>query len=33
MKDSLAWHMILIQIDNRLCDCNKGEHDAGQNLT
>ena len=29
MKAFLAWHVILIQINNRLCDCNKGEHNTG----
>ena len=28
LKDFLDWHVLLIQI-NRLCDFNKGEHDAG----
>ena len=31
LKDFLARHMMLIQINNRLRDCNKGEHDAGHN--
>ena len=31
-KIFFVWHVILIQINNRLRDCNKGEHDAGQNL-
>ena len=25
-----AWHVILIQISKRSCDCKKGEHDAGK---
>ena len=31
LKDFLAWHMMLIQINNRSRDFNKGEHDAGHN--
>ena len=31
LKDFLARHVILIQINNRSCDCNKGQHDAGHN--
>ena len=29
LKDFLAWHVPLIQINNRSRDFNKGEHDAG----
>ena len=31
LKDFLARHVMLIQISNRSCDCNKGEHNAGHN--
>ena len=31
LKDFLARHVMLIQINNRSRDCNKGEHDAGHN--
>ena len=31
LKDFLAWYVILIQINNRSCDCNKREHNAGHN--
>ena len=29
MKDFLAWHVMLIQINNRSCNCSKEEHNAG----
>ena len=29
LKGFLAWHVLLIQINNRLRDFNKGEHDVG----
>ena len=29
LKDFLAWHVLLIQINNRSRDFNKEEHDAG----
>ena len=28
-KDFLAWHVMPIQINSRLRDFNKGDHDAG----
>ena len=31
LKDFLARHVMLIQINNRSRDCNIGEHDAGHN--
>ena len=31
LKDFLARHVMLIQINNRSRDFNKGEHDAGHN--
>ena len=31
LKDFLARHVMLIQINNRSRDCNKGERDAGHN--
>ena len=31
LKDFLAQHVMLILINNRSRDCNKGEHNAGHN--